>query len=510
MKNLSFSPLLLGIDIGTTDTKCSFYDLNGCPVASCIQEYPMVSSNPGLAEEDPNLWWQAVISNIHDCIQRQNINPDRVKAIGVSDTNTFFPVDKYGNALHNAILQIDQRTDKQVEWAKNNLNIEQLFKITGNRIARGTFSLPTVRWFIENKPEIIEKAYKFLVPSGYIIQKLTGVFSINESRMCFTLLGNIRTGDWDKEIVDKVGLNFQQLPKVYKATDIVGSVSRTASTITGLKEGTPVIAGSMDTVSAAVGVGSIHVGDIFLAVGTCGRLCYINDGRSFDNRLMNCRNAFNGKWVSIEATNAAGASLRWFRDLFGSGYLNEAQREHVSIYSIFDKMAEESPPGSNGLIYFPYLSGERAPIWDSNARGLFWGMSLANSFGDFIRAIMEGVVYSLKQGLDIVLNEGQAPDCITLGGGVSNSNIWSHIFADILEIPIKKLVVNETETLGDAIMAGVGIGLITDPVEIPDSLLKNAEIIYPNLANHDIYDANFNLFNNIYKSIKPYFNELKK
>lgn len=484
-------PLLLGIDIGTTDTKCTFYTLNGQPLVGSFQEYSMTHPSPGLAEEDPEEWWHAVIQNIRTCLTNHPFDTGRVAGIGVSCTNTFFPVSKDGTALHPAILQIDQRTAEETEWIRTHIGEERIYQITGNRIARGTFSLPTIRWFVTHRPDLVEKACKFLVPSGYIICKLTGEFTINESRLGFTLLGNIRTGQWDESIAEAIGLPLSKLPRICKAYEIAGTVTKEAAQLTGLKEGTPVVGGAMDTVAAAVGAGAVHDNDIFLAMGTCGRLCYTSKKPFFDNRLMNCRNAFDGQWLSIEATNAAGASLRWFRDTFGHAVPDISGAAGHSIYEKFNLLASQSSPGANGLIYLPYLSGERCPIWNPYARGVFFGASFSTVYGDFVRSVMEGVAFSMRQGLEIILAEKKLPDFITLGGGIGNSHVWCQIFADVFDIPIKKLSVSETETLGDAILAGVGTGLIRHPDTITDALIQNSETILPNAENVPLYKNYF-------------------
>jgi len=501
-------PLLLGIDIGTTDTKCTFYNCQGQPVAGSIQEYSMNHSEPGLAEENPEEWWEAVIKNIRICLDKYSIDPACVAGIGVSCTNAFFPVSREGNALYPAILQLDQRTQEETEWVKTHIGEDRVYRITGNRIARGTFSLPTLRWFITHRPDLVEQAHKFLVPSGYIICKLTDEFTINESRLGFTLLGNIYTGQWDESIAEDVGFPVSKLPRICKAYEIVGTVTQKAAQITGLKAGTPVIGGAMDTVAAAVGAGAIHDNAVFLAMGTCGRLCYTNKKPFFDNRLMNCRNAFDGQWLSIEATNAAGASLRWFRDTFGKAAPELPGTENASIYEKFNKLAEKSLPGANGLLYLPYLSGERCPLWNPYARGVFFGASFSTSYGDFVRSIMEGVAFSMRQGLEIVLAGKQRPDYITLGGGIGNSRIWCQIFADVFGIPIKKLVVSETETLGDAILAGVGTGLIKDPDAITGRLIQESETILPIDENVRLYKKYFAFYQQLSDLAETKFPEL--
>jgi xylulokinase len=502
-------PLVLGIDIGTTGAKCTFYDLRGRPAATAYQEYGMIHPREGWVEEDPELWWKAAATNVRACIDR-GIDPKRVAGIGVSCTNSFIPLDEHGGVLHNAILQLDQRAAGEVDWLGEHIGRERVFQVTGNRIARGTFALPTLRWYLSNQPDIIARTCKFVVPSGFIVHRLTGRFSINTSRIGFTLLSDIRTGTWDEGLVKDAGVPMRVLPKPYKASEIVGGVTAAAAALTGLKEGTPVIAGAMDTVAAAVGAGAIAPGDAFLAIGTCGRACFTSDVDVFDDRLMNCRHAVEGQWLSIEATNASGASLRWFRDVFGGVLAERCAREGRSVYEVMDELASQSAPGANGVVYLPYLSGERCPIWDPDARGVFFGLGFPTSYGDMVRAVMEGVVFSIRQGVEIVRRFSRKSEYLSLGGGIGNSRIWCQIFADVLGCPIVRLTVNETETLGDAILAAQGVGLVHDLGGMARSAAQDCEVLRPRKENAGRYDDLYALYEKLYIDLKDDFDRLQK
>lgn len=500
---------VLGIDIGTTGTKCTIYDLSGGPVASAYREYPMVHPRESWAEEDPETWWTAVVETIRECFRSGAIAPSAVAAIGVSCTNSFIPVDRAGTPLYNAILQLDQRAADEVEWIRANIGADRVFRVTGNRIARGTFSLPTVRWFLNHRPDIIDAAHKFLVPSGFIIQRLTGEFSINTSRMGFTLLSDIRTGSWDAALAEAAGVPFDLLPEPYRATEIVGGVTRAVADLTGLARGTPVVAGAMDTVAAAVGAGAISAGDTFLAIGTCGRSCFSTDSPVFDDRLMNCRHAVEGQWLGVQATNAAGASLRWFRDVFGEALSARAHKERRSVFQVMDDLAEGAPAGSGGVIYLPYLSGERCPIWDPDARGVFLGLNFATGYAEMVRAVMEGVAFSIRQGQEIALEHMPKPKRLSLGGGIGNSRVWCQIFADVLGYPIVRLRVSETETLGGAMLAAYGVGLIGGLDEMASGVLDGCEVVDPQPGATALYDEMFAIYGAAYEKLVPEFAELQ-
>ncbi|SBW04562.1 conserved hypothetical protein [uncultured Alphaproteobacteria bacterium] len=500
---------VLGIDVGTTGAKCTVYDLGGTPVASAYREYPMLHPREDWAEEDPNTWWRAVADNVRACFRSGYVAPEEIAAIGVSCTNSFIPVAADGAPLYNAILQLDQRASDEVDWLREHVGVERIFRVTGNRIARGTFSLPTVRWFLRNRRDIVADTYKFLVPSGFIIRHLTGEFSINTSRMGFTLLSDIRTGEWDAGLADAAGVPFDLLPTPYRASDVVGGVTRAAADATGLMPGTPVVAGAMDTVAAAVGAGAIAPGDIFLAIGTCGRSCFSTDTPTFDDRLMNCRHAVEGQWLGVQATNAAGASLRWFRDVFGSALSLRAEAEKRSVFELMDDLAATAEPGAGGVVYLPYLSGERCPIWDPDARGVFFGLSFATGYAEMVRAVMEGVAFSIRQGQEIALAHMPKPSRLSLGGGIGRSRLWCRIFADVLGYPIVRLRVSETETLGGAMLAAYGVGLIRSLDEMAGGVFDGCEVVEPDPAAAAIYDEMFAVYGEAYRRLAPEFAELR-
>lgn len=510
MNTQNNSPVLLGIDIGTTDTKCSFYTPQGEMVASMFSEYSMIHPAQGWVEEEPLDWWNAILQNIKICQEQQGLDLSRVAAVGISCTNAFIPVDRDCNPLHCAIMQIDQRAAAEVEWIEKNIGKDKIYQITGNRIARGTFFMPTILWYLHNRKELVDKAYKFLTPSGYIICKLTGEFTINESRMGFSLLSDIRTGTWSRELVDAIGLDPSKLPRPCRADEIVGVVSAQAAAETGLPQGIPVVGGAMDTVAAAVGAGAISQGDIFMALGTCGRVCHSTSSTDFDARLMNCRNVSVGQYLNVEATNACGVALRWFRDEFGGAVLKDPELSGVPIYQAFNQLAQRSRPGAGGIIFLPYLSGERCPIWDPYARGVLLGMHLDTRYCDIIRAIMEGVAFSLRQGMELMNLPKRVSPGIPLGGGIANSHIWCEIIANVVGQPIIRTDINETETLGDAILAGHSIGLIQDMGAIGKRLIRTGEIIEPTPEIMACYNKYYSVYLDSYVALRDVFLKINK
>ena len=497
--------LILGIDIGTTGTKCSVYDFAGNKIAAAYQEYPMIHPHDNWTEQEPGQWWSAVQRNLQAIFRNQNINSSRIAVIGISSTNAIVLVDEKGNPVYNAISLHDQRSGAQVKWLKENIGEERIRRSAGNRIANGSFSLPNIRWLIENRPDLIKRAYKLLVPCGYLIHQLTGEFSINRSRMSLTLMSNIYTGEWETEVAEKIGLPLRLLPKPYSSMEIVGEVTKKAAELTGLKAGTPVTAGVIDTVASTIGAGAVRNGDFALTIGSSGRICCIASEPFHDLSLLNIYGAFPEQYILVQSTNNAGVSLRWFRDTFGKAVEEDAKAAGQKMYTYMNTMAAKSPVGAGGMIWLPYLAGEQSPIWNPNARGVFFNVSLESDYSAFVRAVLEGVAFSQRDCMNVVLSQSVKPDVIPLGGGAANSPLWCQIFADVLNIPVSRLLSNETETLGDIIIAAQAAGIKEIPVDFGKTMAKTGEMFYPIPEHVEIYNQQFEKYKELYQAVKPLF-----
>lgn len=503
--------LLLGIDIGTTGCKCTLYNLDGIGVASAYQDYDMYHLHSGWVEEDPKDWWDACIKNINELWEQPGIFAEDVAGIGVSCTASFIPIGKNNEVLYNAIMLIDQRATSQVEWIKERIPEDKIFEVTGNRVAPGTFSLPTMLWLKENHPDIFENTHKFLAPGGLIAWHLTGEFSIDTSRMGTTLLGNIKNCTWDEELAEMAGIPISKLPDIYNSYDVIGNVTEEAAKLTGLKAGTPVVAGSSDSVAAAIGSSAVETGTSFLTIGTCARLCTtFDDFDKLDDRFLNYPNVYPGTWISIAVNNGAGSSMRWFRDNLGGDEVSREMEAGGNGYRALDLEIMESKPGVDSVLFLPYLSGERSPIWDPYSRGVLFGMSLSTKRRDIARSMMEGTGFALKQSISIWEERGVKLDKVIISGGGAMSMVWPQIIADAVQQPLYRLNINETETLGAAMLAGMGVGLIKDPKEITGKLIDPEVSVIPNKENKEIYDGLFEFYNSVYKNLKDEFVKLEE
>lgn len=500
---------LLGIDLGTTGCKGALYDVRGKLLAQSYREYKIISPQSGLAEEDPREWWAKSIEIIREVMEKIPGSKERIASIGVSCTNALVPVDQGAEPLMNAIMQLDQRAVEEVERIRDILTPERIFAVTGNRIAPGTMSAPTIMWLKNKRPEIYRKTHKFLVPSGFLVAKLTGEFTIDYSRASTTSLFHVVKQDWDTEIINSLGIDMDKLPSPSSSHQVVGKVSQEASRLTGLVSGTPVIAGAMDTVAAGLGLGSVKEEEPFLILGTVGRICAGLKNPRFNDKFLNSSFIPNLPYLLMAPLNGAGNSLRWFRDVFGEKEILEGKERGISVYGVFDQEASQAPLGSKGLIYLPYLAGERSPYWDSRARGVFFGISLRHEKKDFIRAIMEGIAFGLRDNLEIMRTEmGLDVNVLRTGGGGAASDFWKRVIADTLNVELVQTENPESETLGAAILAGTGVGIYQT---IPDGVratVRDAERILPDRDKNRLYTKYYNVYHELYHHLKNSFRVL--
>lgn len=498
---------IIGVDIGTTGCKVCLYDQDLELEVRSYRTYDIISDQIGFAEEDPNIWFSRIKECIKECMVESKINEDGVIAIGISCTNGIVPVDKEGNNLYNAIMQIDTRSEKQADYIRNHISEEMILAITGNRVALGTFSAPVILWIKENKREIYDKTHKFLSPSGYIVQKLTGEFTFDHTRASTTLLYDIKNKVWSQELLNNLDIDNNKLPEIFNSYDVVGTLKNEVAKEIGLSDKTKIIAGVMDSVAACVGIGSNNEDKPVLIIGTVARLCLPLNDKEFESKFLNTRYAFNIPYLSMTPVNGGGLSLRWYIENFLDEEVKMMESIDKDFYDYFEEQVGKIKAGSDSMIYLPYIVGERSPIWDPYARGVFFGVGLKTTKFHFYRAIMEGVAFAIRDNLEIYVDKYEKKiEKILISGGGSKSKIWSQIFADVLGLPIIIPTVVETETRGSAILAGYGVGLFSSN---QFDLQEDVSVIKPNEKNFDLYGKMFNVYKDLYAKNKESFRLLR-
>jgi xylulokinase len=500
---------LLGIDIGGTGAKAGLFTLDGQLAGSGYGEYQMMSTVPGQAEHDAEIWWQATVEAVRAAIS--NVEANKIMAIGVGCTNGLIAVDRQGRPLRSAIMLWDQRALPEVERIRQTLEAEQVFKITGNPVAPGAYSLPTILWLKHNEPETFARAHKLMVPGGYLVARLTGKFTIDYSRACTTLLFDIQRHEWHSPFLEALEIPQEKLPRPLPSQDVAGQVTPQAAALTGLKPGTPVLAGCMDTIGASIGSGVMQPGECFVIMGTAARVSTPLGGPRFDHRFMNCTHVLPQHWLAIGAINGVGSSLRWVRDTFGQMEQGVANSTGQDVYDLLTAQAAKAPPGSKGLVFLPYISGERTPIWNPFARGVFFGATLGHNRNDFLRSVLEGAAFAIRHVVEILeLDSGLSIQSLRIGGAAAASDVWNQIIADVLGKTVVSLTEAHTEVLGAAVLAGVGIGAYPDYPTALERVVAIGREFPPDSRAHAAYNNLFPIYKELYPDVEPYFERLAR
>lgn len=491
-------PHLLGIDIGTTGCKAGIYDRNGRLLGSGYRTYKVDVTAEGAAEIDADLWVSAAVSVTRQAVAQSGVDPEAIAGIAVSGTNGLVPVGKDGAALRPAILLMDQRSRPQAEEIASLLGRDRCFELAGNVLMPGMLSSPIILWVKENEPGIYERTCKFLVPAGYVNLFLTGKMTMDRSRASMTLLFDQRSGEWIEEFFRTLDIDCDKLPSVYESHEIIGTLRPESAEATGLSAGIPVVAGCTDTVAASVGSGTAGHGQSYMVLGTTGRVCITSGDGQFHRQLVNTSHVTRDRWIHIAAMNSSGLSLQWVRSVLGLG--NLAYDEVVA-------MAETVPAGANGVVFLPYLVGERAPIWDPKARGVFFGLSLATDPGTLIRSVLEGVGYAFASNIEIIEKDYGSLGCLKLGGGGAKSALWCQILSDITGKELAVLGNPDLETLGCALIAAFGTGHYSSLDETADSSAEAVSIISPRDDQYALYSRGLRTYQQLYSDLRARFEE---
>ncbi|MGZ8567469.1 MAG: xylulokinase, partial [Actinomycetota bacterium] len=442
---------VLGLDISTTATKAVLLDHGGAVHVAACPEYPFESPRPLWSEQDPQLWWDGATSAIRAVLDGSGIRGEDVEAVGLAgQMHGLVALDGSDRVLRPAILWNDQRTEGECDLIRETIGKERLIAITGNDALPG-FTAPKLLWVRRNEPEVWSEIAHILLPKDFVRLRLTGDHAVDRADGSGTLLLDLAARDWSDEVVDALGIDVAWLPRTYEGTAITGSISAEAAEATGLKAGTPVVAGGGDQAAAAVGVGAVEPGVISLSLGTSGVVFATTDGPLIDpeGRLHSFCHAVPGRWHVMGVMLSAAGSLRWFRDALAPG---------VEFAALVDE-ANDVPAGCDGLLFLPYLSGERTPYPDPRARGGFIGLTAHHGRPHMTRSVLEGVAFGLRDSLELMRSVGVGGfEEIRATGGGSRSPLWRRILADVLETTVVTTTTSEGAAQGAAMLAAVGVG----------------------------------------------------
>ena len=501
---------VLGIDLGTSGTKTVLFDQTGHAVASATVEYPLYQPHNGWAEQDPADWWNAAAATIRTVLQKSAIAPADVVSLGISgQMHGLVMLDENGNVLRRSIIWCDQRTQQECEEITEKVGYERLIRITANPALTG-FTLSKVLWVRKHEPELYAKCRHILLPKDYVRYMLTGDFATEVSDASGMQMLDVPNRCWSDELLAILDIDKAMLAKVYESCEVTGHISARAAELTGLTEATLVVGGAGDNAAAAVGTGVVEDGRAFTTIGTSGVVFAHTDKLSIDpkGRVHTFCCAVPGAWHVMGVTQGAGLSLKWFRDQFCAAEKETAASMGIDPYDLMNKEAAQSPIGSNKLLYAPYLMGERTPHLDPDCRGMFFGLSAMHQRRDLLRAVMEGVSYSLKDCLGVLSEMGVAPEQMLACGGGGKSPLWRQMLADVFDCPVATTVNTEGPALGVAILAGVGAGLYASVPEACRAMIHLNPAQNPIPENVPEYAKFYAVYTQLYQTNRQVFKAL--
>jgi xylulokinase len=500
--------LLIGIDIGTTSTKAVIFDLDGAVLGQASQEYPTDYPHPGWAEQDPEDWWRATCTVLQRLFANTGIDPQGVVGVGIScQAPSMTAVDHRGQPLRPALIWLDRRSEAQCAWLREQVGEETITQINGGRVDP-YYLAPKLLWFKEQEPSQYERTHQVLQANGYVIHKLCDVFRMDISHGPITLFYDSLGLAWSGLLLDRMGIDPAKLPAPVLCSTVVGVVTQAAASATGLAPGTPVIAGMTDGTAAAVEAGLVNAGDAVEMTGQSTVLLICSNQPYLGNELIPLGHAVPGKYLVVGALVASGGALRWFRDQLGEVERQEAARLGVDPFDLLSHMAAQSPPGANRLIFLPYLYGERSPIWDSDARGVFFGLSLATQKADLVRAIMEGAAFGLRHNVEAATAGGFPLASLACVGGGARSAVWNQLKADVLNRPLRLPQAAIGAPLGDAIVAAAGVGLYPSIEAAVAGMVRTGSVYQPQADFVSRYDALYEIYKRLYPALKASFRQL--
>ena len=488
---------LLGIDVGTSGTKTVLFDEKGNVITSKSEEYPLSQPQNGWAEQNPLHWWNAVKSTVKAVVTDSSVDKNDIVSIGLSgQMHGLVMLDENNEVIRPAILWCDGRTTKQCRDIEEIIGKDRLIEITANPALEG-FTAGKIMWVKENEPDNFAKCRKILLPKDYIRFMLSGDFATEVSDASGTQLLDIGKRKWSEEVCEKLGIDLSLLPEVYESPEKTGKLKTDIAEELGMTENVVIAGGGGDNACAAIGMGVCREGKAFTTIGTSG-VVFAHTNELHTDKLGRIHAfccAVPGAWHVMGVTQAAGLSLNWFR--------NQIAKEYD--YRELDSLASEIPIGCDSLVYLPYLMGERSPVLDAGARGVFFGLSAIHTKCHMARAVMEGVAYSLYDCLEVLKENSIEVGDMALCGGGAKSKFWREMFSDVYGVNVKTMQTSEGAVLGAALLGGCAAGVYSSVEEACDKTVISGEIYEYNKENHEKYMKYYAVYRTLYPALKESF-----
>ncbi|MEN3186216.1 MAG: xylulokinase [Atribacterota bacterium] len=490
---------ILGVDLGTSSLKGTLLDLESNEVVTASVELSVSYPDSYSAEQSPQDWWNAFLSLLRKLKEKIG-DLNQIAGIGLSGQMLGLVVlDKEGQPLYPAIIWCDQRSFRELEYIKEALGVEKLLEYTANTPLTG-YWLPKILWLRNHKPEVLQNAARFLLPKDYLRFRLTGGYVTEVSDASGTLVFDVAHRRWSEEIIQFFALKRIVFPEVVESPEITGYVDEKVAQETGLRSQIPVVGGGGDQSSGGIGLGVIKKGILSCVLGTSGVVMAMTESpkRDYKNRgLHSFCYSIPGTWFLMGCTLAAGGSYQWL--------LQTMRGVNPNLdYTALNTMAERVPAGSEGVLFLPYLIGERTPHSDPKARGVFWGLSYHHELRHLVRAVIEGVAFSQRESVEILREFGLTGEKMILSGGAARSSLWCQIFADVVGLPMVTTSVDDPASLGAAIIAGVGMNRFSSFEEGCGRYVTMQQVFEPSSANHELYTTLFTQYRQLYQSLKMF------
>lgn len=492
---------LLGLDIGTSGVKALLMTETGEVAGSVTEEYPLHSPRPGWTEQEPEDMWQASVKAVRGVLSKCGVLGSDVKGVGLSgQMHSSVFLDKDYQVIRRAILWNDTRTSGQCQAIRDALDPEMLFAEVCNPVLEG-FTLPKVVWLRDNEPQNYEKLRWLVLPKDYVRFRLTGNLAMEVSDAAGMLMMNVREQKWSLPVLEGLGISSEILPPIIQSSEVAGTITADVAELTGLAEGTPVVGGGADNACGAVGSGVVKPGRGMISLGTSGVvLAHLTEPRLVRTGTVHMFNSsVPNEFYMMGVSLAAGLSLSWFR---------ENMSDPSESYDAMTERAAASPAGSRGLLFLPYLQGERTPHGDGNARGSFVGLSAAHNRGDLTRAVLEGVAFAQRDSVELLRSAGWNGTALRGIGGGLKSPLWKEIIASVTGLAVQSLNIDEGPAFGAAILAGVGAGIFENVPEASDAVVKVTDTVEPNKEWQKVYEELYQIYRELYPALRSSFHQL--
>lgn len=503
-------PYLIGIDVGTSGSKALLINEEGRTLASSTNEYPLSTPRPLWAEQDPEAWWTATVASIRDVMQQAGVQANDIAGVGLTgQMHGLVLLDVEGKVLRPSILWNDQRTGAQCASITRQIGAEKVIQLTGNPVLPG-FTAPKIVWVRENEPEVYSRVAKVLLPKDFVRLRLTGGYFSDVSDASGTSLLDVARREWSAEMLDALDIPRAWLPEVTESIEASTKVSAQAARLTGLLEGTPVAAGGGDQAAQALGTGIIAEGTVSATLGTSGVIFAASEKYRVEpeGRLHAFCHAVPGQWHLMGVMLSAAGSFRWYCDTLGHEEIAEAKKAGVDPYDILTRQAGSVPAGCEGLLFLPYLTGERTPYPDPNARGVFFGLTLRHSKAHMTRAVLEGVTYGLRDSVELMRNLGISIDQVRASGGGAKSPFWRQLLADNFNAEIAMVNATEGAAFGAALLAGVASGVYRDVPSACAAGIQLTGTMLPGEGERAVYSDFYPRYRALYPALAGEFEKM--